>query len=113
MTGNAASYSESLRVRLNVTCKGILIALHERGAVVQLPTAQRAERQTTLAIEDHHRGETVYIPARVVRTEPHTPSPTGPQHHVFVEFLELSQHTAAAVRTLIGVTSPIVYGRPA
>jgi hypothetical protein len=113
MTCNAPSYSESLRVRLNVTCKGILIALHERGAVVQLPTAQRAERQTTLAIEDH-RGETVYIPARVVRTEPHTPSPaTGPQHHVFVEFLELSQHTAAAVRTLIGVTSPIVYGRTA
>lgn len=96
-----SSLSDTLRVRVNVTCAGTLLALSEYGAIVQLPTAQRPQRQTTLAIEDES-GETVYIPARVVRTEPDAELTFQPaEHHVAMEFFGMSLQTAAAVRRII------------
>lgn len=96
-----ASHAERLLVRVNVTCKGVLVALDERGAIVQLATAQRPDRQTTLAIEDF-AGETLYLPARIVRTEPDAqPSVARREHYVSMEFFELPDDTAAAVRRLI------------
>ena len=113
MTSNGALRVAKRRVRINVTCSGILIALSEDGAIVQLPTPQPPHRQTTLAIE-YEDGETVYIPARIVRTEPQTPSaPARPEHHVVVEFLELSRQTAAAIRALIDGTDTVIHGRTA
>lgn len=102
-----------LRVRLNVTCAGTLIALNEVSAIVELPHPQSPDRQTTLAIEAAE-GDTIHIPARIVRTEPHTPSPaTRPDHQVVVEFLELSRQTAAAIRRLIEGTDTAIRGRTA
>lgn len=102
-----------MRVRLNITCVGTLIALHEKGAVVRLPSPQTPHRQTTLAIE-HDRGDTVYVPAKVVRTEPHAVSAdTRPEHQVVVEFLELSRQTAAAIRALIAGTDTVIHRRSA
>lgn len=69
MANSATSRFEKPRVRVNVTCEGILLALNEQGAVVRLPTAQIPERQTTLAIEGNG-GKTLQLPARVVRFVP-------------------------------------------
>lgn len=101
MTADATSRFKKPRVRVNVTCEGILIALTEQGAVVQLPTAQTPQRQTTLAIEGNG-GETLHLPARVVRSvrmAQHTSARA--EHYVAVEFLELPRGTAAAVRRII------------
>jgi hypothetical protein len=101
MFGHTTSPLDTLRVRVNVTCAGTLLALNERGAMVQVPTAQRPQRQTTLAIEDES-GETVYIPARVVSTEPYAQLTFQPlEHHVAMEFFGMSLQTAAAVRRII------------
>ncbi|MBI3046867.1 MAG: PilZ domain-containing protein [Acidobacteria bacterium] len=102
--------STNLRVRVNVTCAGTLVALSESGAVIRLPKPQRPDQQTTIAIEDY-ASDTIYIPARVVRTEPCTPPAAArAEHHVFVEFLALSHRTAAAIRRLIGDADTVVHG---
>jgi hypothetical protein len=100
MTGNATSYIEKFHVRLNVTCEGILLALSERGALVQLPRPQLPDRQTTLAIEGDG-GDTLHLPARIVRSVPHAQTLARTVHYVAVEFLELPRATAAAVRGII------------
>ncbi len=101
MTGNATSRIEQLRVRLNVTCEGFLIALSEAGALVQLPRPPLPDRQTTLAIEDDG-GDTLHLPARIVRSVPHAQHTLARTvHYVAVEFLELPRATAAAVRGII------------
>lgn len=101
MFAHTTSPLDTLRVRVNVTCAGTLLALNERGAIVQVATAQRPQRQTTIAIEDE-AGDTLYIPARVVRTEVDTQRTfQPPEHYVAMEFFGMSAQTAAAVRRLI------------
>jgi hypothetical protein len=114
MHGNhTAPGGTRLRVRVNVTCAGTLIALNEASAIVELSQPQSPDRQTTLAIEAAE-GDTIYIPARVVRTEPNARSTASrPAHYVFMEFLEPSRQTAAAIRTLAGGAETIVQGRTA
>jgi hypothetical protein len=101
MFADATSRFEQPCVRVNVTCEGILLALSERGALVQLPRPQLPDRQTTLAIEDDG-GDTLHLPARIVRSVPHAQhTPTRTVHYVAVEFLELPRGTAAAVRRIL------------
>lgn len=100
MFADAALRVEQPRVRVNVTCEGILLALSERGALVQLPRPQLPDRQTTLAIEDDG-GDTLHLPARIVRSVPHAQTLARTVHYVAVEFLELPRATAAAVRGIL------------
>jgi hypothetical protein len=110
---HAAGVEARLRVRVNVTCTGTLVALDEASAIVELPRPQPPHRQTTLAIEGVD-GHTLYIPVRVVRTERATESTTlNPVHYVFVEFLEPLRRTPTAVRMLLRETETVCQKRTA
>lgn len=87
----------TLRVRLNVTSKGTLMALNDRGAVIHLLTPHTSGRQTTLTIE--RAGErALHLPAQVIRTVAVVP-PTGRlEHHVEVQFLPLAAEGLARLR---------------
>jgi len=101
MTEDTTARVEKLRIRLNVTCKGTLIALTEEGAIVHVPTAQPPGRQITLALECGP-GHTTHIPGQVVRSVPlpqHPPA--GTEHHVTVRFLDLRRETVASVRRVM------------
>jgi hypothetical protein len=92
---------DAVRVRLNVTCEGPLLALSEDGAVLHLPAAQPAHRQATLAIETRNH-QTLQLPARVIQSIPQsTGGSARSDHQVAIEFLELPPDTTLAVRRLI------------
>ncbi len=100
MFADATARVEPHRVRVNVTCEGILLALSERGAVVRLPKAHAPERQTTLAIE-REGGATLHLAARIVRSVPRGHLASPPAHDIAMEFLDLPRESAAAVRRII------------
>ena len=88
-------------VRLNVTSTGTLIALTDTRAVVQLAAFQSPNRQTTLTI-DRDDAETLHLAARVTRTVPYVPAGASRwQHHVLLEFMNLSPRRAEESRRLI------------
>lgn len=107
----AAPPMKKLHARVNVTCAGNILALNERSALVQLPVAQPAGRQTTLAIEGEDGA--VYVPAWIVRSESRPSAAGRPEHLVFMEFLDLSPEAAAAVRRLMDRPDTVVYRRSA
>ncbi len=101
MSNSPASRLAGLRVRINVTCAGVLVELNEHDAVVHLRRPQAYDRQTTLTIEGAG-GKTLHIPARIVRTEAGTTSAAAAsEHQVTLEFLALPRHTAAELRRLV------------
>lgn len=94
----AALPVQHVRVRLNVTSEGVLVAFNTLGAIVRLPTAQAPGRQTTLAIE-RFGGDTVHLAARVVRSTAHTSAPA--EHYVTLQFLGLPDGAAAQVERIL------------
>ena len=99
MTPDTSAQLREFRVRLNISCEGRLIALSHTGAVVQLPSPQVPERQTTVILEGD--GEKIYLPARVVRSIPYKRQTTSSAHHVAVEFLQLSPGTEVALGRIL------------
>lgn len=87
------------RIRVNITCEGTLLTLSESGAVVELPSPQPPNRQTTLTIDAN--GETLYLPARILSSIPQSVPGHEAGHCVALEFLALSHDTAAAVCQLL------------
>jgi hypothetical protein len=83
---------------------GSLVDISELGGLVRLPTAQLPEKDITLYLE--WNDETVELRARAVRSTPHRVElPTAvlarTEYHVGVEFRDLSQNAAAALRRII------------
>lgn len=113
MFADATLRLEQPRVRINVTCEGILLTLSEHGAIVRLPTAQTPNRQTTLAMTGHD-GDTLHLAARIVRSVPRAglTSPR-PAHDVAMEFLELPRESAVAIRQIIDSSYRLASGQAA
>lgn len=100
-----------LRVRLHRTCEGILVDLSELGALVHLLTEQKPENKVTLHLE--WKDETLQLPARIVRSIPYRVQlPTAvlarTGYHVGLEFRDLSQEAAAALKGVIHRNDPPV-----
>jgi hypothetical protein len=92
-----------LRIRLQRS-EGTLIDISQLGALVRLPIAHTPDKHVTLHLE--WNDETVQFRARIVRSTPHRVKlPTAvlarTEHHVGLEFRDLSQDSAAALRRLI------------
>lgn len=76
------------RVWVNFTQEGRLIGLVEEGAVIRLSAPLPLDRQTILTIE-RNDDETMYLPARVVRSFVRADGATGrTEHYLALEFLE-------------------------
>jgi len=93
-----------LRVRLHRTCEGTVLDISELGAFVQLPTAQKTEKQIVLYLEWKY--ETVQLRALVVRSIPHrvvlrNAVLARTEYLVALEFRDLPQDAAAALRRII------------
>jgi hypothetical protein len=100
----------ALRIRLNVTCQGILVDLSEGGALVYVAIEQPFDKQVTLSI-DWNQGR-VDVPARVVRCTPRhveleSATLTRKEYHVALEFLPLKRDQLAAIQQIIQSTSRI------
>lgn len=97
----------AIRVRVNVTCEGMLVDLSQSGALLRVPRAQEPQRQVTVAIEAE---PPLHLAARVVRCTPvsvETESATlaRSEYEVAVEFLDVGRNTAEQVRRIIETKS--------
>ncbi len=93
-----------LRIRLHRTCEGILLDISDGGALVQLPSAIAPDKRVTLYLE--WQGQTLSLDARIVRSTPHQVELPGGviarhEYRIGVQFLNLSQKTAAVVREIM------------
>jgi hypothetical protein len=97
---------EHLRIRVNVTWTGTLLELTESSALVRVPTAPPADRQTTVVITGED-GEAIYLPGRIVLSIPQTwgPGRAKQEHHIVVEFFGLSEETLATLKQIIAHAS--------
>lgn len=94
----------ALRIRLNVTCQGILVDLSEGGALLYVSIEQPFDRRVTLSI-DWNNGK-VDVPARVVRCTPRqveseSATLTRKEYHVALEFLPLNRDQADKIQEII------------
>lgn len=100
MSDNAMQHLDRVPIRLNITSRGMLIALTETGAVIRVAEQPR-HGQTTLTIEVDG-SHTLHLPARVIRSVPQSSGTIAQwEHHVAIEFLELPHRTSLALRHLI------------
>ena len=94
----------ALRVRLNVTCQGILVDLSDGGALVYVAIEQPSGKQVTLSI-DWNNGR-VDVPARVVRCTPRqveseSATLTRKEYHVALEFPSLTRNQSEKIQEII------------
>jgi hypothetical protein len=93
-----------LRVLLHRHCEGTLVDISESGALMKLPTALPPDKSVTLHID---WGEAmVPVRARVVRSVPQPLHLEGAtlarsEHHIAVEFGDLSEEASATLRRII------------
>src|SRR5688572_20353783 len=99
---------DHLQVRVNVTWQSTLLELTETSALVRVPTAPPTDRQTTVVIKSDD-GEKLYLPGRVVLSIPQTwgPGRVKQEHHIVVEFFELSAENRATLRQIIASSSAV------
>ena len=96
--------SFALRIRLNVTCQGILVDLSDGGALVDVSIEQPFGKQVTRSV-DWNNGK-VDIPARVMRchqrqVESESATLTRKEYHVALEFLALTRNQQDKVQEIL------------
>jgi hypothetical protein len=91
---------EHLHVRVNVTWPSTILELSETSAVVRVPRTPTTDRQTTVVIKNDN-GESLYLPGRIVRSRPEEPGGSRQEHHIVVEFFELSAAAKASLQHII------------
>ena len=91
---------DHLQVRVNVTWPSTILELTETSAVVRVPTAPSTDRQTTVLIKNEN-GESLYLPGRIVRARPEGPGGPRQDHHIVVEFFELSTAAKSSLQHII------------